>query len=138
MNVFEKTFSLAASGMDAQTKRLQTVGENLANADTPGYRRKVVSFEASYGNEGLSGPGGADAPQLVKPGETILSNKPFSETYAPFHPLADERGILEGSNVNTMIELADASEAGRSYEANLSMFNQARRMYSSLLDLIRR
>ena len=132
MNVFDKTFSLAASGMTAQSARLQTVGENLANTDTPGYQRKVVTFETAYGAEG------ADGPQRVKAGDTILSQKPFSEIYSPYHPLADERGIVQGSNVNMMTELADASQAGRSYEANLSMFNQARRMYSSLLDLIRR
>jgi len=42
------------------------------------------------------------------------------------------------SNVDMMIELADAREAGRSYEANLSTFKQATQMYSSLLSLLRR
>ena len=35
----------AASGMRAQAERLRLVAENIANADTPGYRRKVSSFE---------------------------------------------------------------------------------------------
>jgi flagellar basal-body rod protein FlgC len=37
-----------------------------------------------------------------------------------------------------MIELADAREAQRSYEANLKMFEQARKMSSSLMELLRR
>ena len=37
-----------------------------------------------------------------------------------------------------MVEIADAREANRSYEANLKMFDQARQMASSLLDLLRR
>jgi len=37
-----------------------------------------------------------------------------------------------------MIEIADAREAQRSYEANLRMFDQARQMTSSLLELLRR
>ena len=132
MNPFDSTMSLAASGMSAQSARLQTTGENLANADTPGYRRKVVTFEAAYG------PGGMDGPQKVAAGDTILSDAPFEEMYAPYHPLADDRGMVAGSNVNIMTELADAGEAGRTYDANMSMFQQARRMYSSLLEMIRR
>ena len=132
MNVFENTFSLAASGMSAQTNRLQTVGENIANADTPGYQRKLVTFQAAYN------PLSPDAPSRVETGRTILSDAPFDEIYAPYHPLADDRGIVQSSNVNIMTELADAGEAGRTYDANVSMFNQARRMYSAVLDLIRR
>ncbi|MBI1393859.1 MAG: flagellar basal body rod protein FlgC [Alphaproteobacteria bacterium] len=132
MNVFEKTFALSASGMDAQTARLRTVGENIANSDTPGYRRKLVTFQTAYA------PMSPDDPQLVKKGSTIVSSKPLDERYDPYHPLADEKGVVQGSNVSLMTELADASEAGRTYEANLNMFQTARRMYSSILDLIRR
>ncbi len=131
MNVFENTFAYASSGMNAQSTRLQTVGENIANADTPGYQRKMLTFDTQM--DAMSG----DGISRVTVGDTILSSAPFSETYSPFHPLADERGIVEGSNVNVMTELNDASEAGRTYEANVSMFQQARRMYSSVLDLIR-
>jgi flagellar basal-body rod protein FlgC len=52
--------------------------------------------------------------------------------------MAGADGYYESSNVNMMIEVADAREAGRSYEANLRMFEQARQMASSLLDLLRR
>ncbi|MCE8421855.1 flagellar basal body rod protein FlgC, partial [Rhodovulum sulfidophilum] len=37
-----------------------------------------------------------------------------------------------------VVEVADAREAQRSYEANLRMFDQARQMTQSLLDLLRR
>ncbi len=40
--------------------------------------------------------------------------------------------------MNLLIELADAREAQRSYEANLKMFDQARQMSSSLMQLLRR
>lgn len=35
---------LAASGMKAQSDRLRHLSENIANVDTPGYRRKLVSL----------------------------------------------------------------------------------------------
>ena len=40
--------------------------------------------------------------------------------------------------VELMIEIADAREAQRSYEANLKMFDQTRQMSRSLLELLRR
>jgi len=58
--------------------------------------------------------------------------------YEPSNPMAGEDGYYLGSNVDLMIEIADAREANRSYEANLKMFDQARQMASSLLQLLRR
>ena len=37
-----------------------------------------------------------------------------------------------------LIELADAREAQRSYEANLKMFEQSRKVSAGLMDLLRR
>ena len=52
--------------------------------------------------------------------------------------MADESGYHDGSNVDLMIEIADAREAQRSYEANLKMFDQARQMSSALIEMLRR
>jgi len=120
----------AASGMAAQSARLRLSSENIANADTPGYRRKIVSFEATM----LS----RDDDRVVATGPVRLDQSELLRIYDPSHPLAGEDGYYDGSNVNMMIEIADAREANRSYEANLKMFEQARQMAGSLLDLLRR
>ena len=52
--------------------------------------------------------------------------------------MADAEGYYEGSNVELVIELADAREAQRSYEANLKMFEQVRRMSTQLMDILKR
>ena len=62
----------------------------------------------------------------------------FKEIFNPSHPLADETGHFKGSNVDLVIEIADAREAQRSYEANLKMLDQSRQMSSSLMDLLRK
>jgi len=62
----------------------------------------------------------------------------LDEIHDPSHPLADETGMYQGSNVDLLIELSDAREAQRSYEANLKMFEQTRKMSTSLMDLLRR
>jgi flagellar basal-body rod protein FlgC len=62
----------------------------------------------------------------------------FRESFEPGHPLANARGIVSFSNVDPLIEIADAREANRSFQANLTIFDQARRMYGGVLDLLRR
>ena len=121
---------LSASGMRAQGERLRHTAENIANADTPGYRRKLVTFEEATDFGRPTGEVEASKLRLV---QTELPR-----VYDPSHPLADKDGYYLGSNVDLVIEIADSREAGRSYEANLKMFEQTRQMGASLLELLRR
>lgn len=130
MNEFAKTLAVSASGMKAQASRIRFLSENIANADTPGYRRKTASFQQ------IAGAGQATG--LVSTGPVVLDQRSLARIYAPGHPLADDEGYYEGSNVDLIVEIADAREAQRSYEANLKMFEQARQMSQSLLQLLRR
>lgn len=130
MSDFSKTMALSISGMTAQSDRLRHVSENVANADTPGYRRKTVTFEHVIQAGQRTG--------AVQTGRVKLDQTALERVYDPHHPLADPTGHYDGSNVDLVIEIADAREAQRSYEANLKMFEQARQMSSSLLDLLRR
>jgi len=130
MSDFSSARSVSASGMQAQAQRLRHLSENISNADTPGYRRKLISFETALGR--------GDRVSRVEVGPVRLDQTELSPVYDPAHPMADETGQYKGSNVNLLIELADAREAQRSYEANLKMFDQARKMSSSLMQLLRR
>ena len=114
----------ASSGMEAQTTRLRLSSENLSNADTPGYRRKLVAFRPFEGG--------------VDMGPVRLSQKEGERVFDPSHPLADADGTVLMSNVDAMIELADAREAGRGFDANLQVFAQARRLYDGLLGILKR
>lgn len=121
---------LAASGMRAQSERLRHTAENIANIDTPGYRRKLVAFEEAVQFGRPSGE--------IRASRTHLDQSELPRIHNPAHPLADEGGYYLGSNVDLVIEIADSREASRSYEANLRMFEQSRQMSSSLMELLRR
>lgn len=127
---FSDAMNITASGMRAQATRLRHVSENIANADTPGYHRKTVDFAAVV-------EAGQDT-GLVEAGRVRLDRSELDQIYDPSHPLADANGNYDGSNVNLLIEIADAREAQRSYEANLKLFDQVRQMSSSLMDLLRK
>ncbi|MEO9822153.1 MAG: flagellar basal body rod protein FlgC [Paracoccaceae bacterium] len=129
MSEFSKAISVSTSGLKAQSERLRHLSENISNSDTPGYRRKTIPFETAFNSSGVSG---------VETGRVKLDRSDLESVFDPSHPLADETGHYEGSNVNLLIELADAREAQRSYEANLKMFEQSRSMSSSLMQLLRR
>jgi flagellar basal-body rod protein FlgC len=122
--------ALSASGLKAQAERLRLVSENIANADTPGYHRKVTDFEAVMRQGRETGE--------VKTGAVRLDPRAPEKIYDPGNPLADETGSYDGSNVDLVVEIADAREAQRSYEANLRLFDQSRQMSRSLLELLRR
>ena len=127
---FSNAMKIAASGMHAQASRLRHVSENIANTDTPGYRRKTVSFEAMVEAGRRTGE--------VTTGAVRLDRSELPRIYDPTHPMADATGHFDGSNVNLLIEITDAREAQRTYEANLKMFDQIRQMSSAINDLMRR
>lgn len=130
MNDFSSSMSISSSGLKAQAMRLRHVSENIANVDTPGYHRKETRFEAVMEAGEQTGQ--------VQVGDVTLDRSALPQIYDPGHPMADENGYHDGSNVDLVVEIADAREAQRSYEANLKMFDQARQMSSALLDLLRR
>jgi flagellar basal-body rod protein FlgC len=130
MTDFSEAMSVATSGMKAQANRLRHLSENIANTDTPGYRRKVIAFEEMVQNGTRTG--------AVTAGPMRLDQTDLARIYDPANPLADGSGHYDGSNVNLLIEIADAREAQRSYEANLKMFDQVRQMSTALMDLLRK
>lgn len=127
---FSDALNITASGMRAQASRLRHVSENIANTDTPGYRRKTITFEEVIEQGQRTG--------AVETGRLRLDPTALTEIYDPTHPMADASGHYQGSNVNLLVEIADAREAQRSYEANLKLFDQVRQMSSSLMDILRR
>lgn len=129
-NSLSKAMAAASSGMNSQAFRLRVVSENLSNADTHGYQRKMVTFKNEL--DAVTGQVG------VQVSDVTLDRSIGDVVFDPDHPLANNQGYVSMSNVDMMVELADAREAGRTYEANLSTFKQATQMYSSLLDMLRR
>ena len=132
----QASLKIGASGLEAQSRRLRVLSENLANAQstgkTPGadpYARKTISFESEVDD--------ATGTNLVKIGGVEASRTGFRLEHNPSHPAADAKGYVKMPNVDVMVELADMREANRSYEANLQVIKQAREMISMTIDMLR-
>ena len=138
-----RSFSISASGMEAQRIRMNTIASNLANAnsaatlDGAAYRRKEVLFStAPLGNtfqdvldsrrEGLAG---------VKIVRIIEDQSPLKRVYEPSNPGADKEGYVEYPNVNILKEMVNMMAASRSYEANITVFDASRTMALQALEI---
>lgn len=136
MDPLVAALKVSASGLGVQSERLRVVSENLANAqstgDAPGaepYRRKTISFAAELDR--------ASGGSLVEVNEIGRDQSAFPVEFIPGHEAADASGYVKMPNVNVLIEMADMSEANRSYEANLQVIKQARDLISLTIDLMR-
>jgi len=136
MNPLKSIFSIAASGMRAQSERLKIISENVANANSLGsnpnedpYRRKTISFKEMVDRK-------TGASMVAIKGIGGDTSK-FPTFYDPSNPAANDKGFVKNTNVNTLIEMANMREASRSYEANLNMFEASRRMRTQILNLLK-
>ncbi len=136
MDALSTALKVAASGLGAQSERLRIVSENLANAqstgETPGsdpYRRKTITFSAELDR--------ASGGSMVEVTSVARDPSVFPMEYLPGNEAADANGYVKMPNVNVLIEMADMSEANRSYEANLQVIKQARDLISMTIDLMR-
>lgn len=125
MNPLKAIMQQAVMGMGVEQRRITLASENISNADTPGYQRKLLMVESTP----------SDQFQQMR---VALDQAPGERLYEPSNPMADADGYVTKSNVSLVMEMADMREANRTYEANLNSFQQARTMYQSLLDILRR
>lgn len=136
MSSFDDTLKTAASAMTAQTLRLRTISENIANANSTAttagadpYRRKLVTFKNMLDRE--------TGASTVKVDRIVADAAPFELKYMPGHPAADGNGYVRMPNVNPLVEMGDLREAQRSYQANVDVIDAANTMISRAIDMLR-
>jgi len=143
-------FNISASGLTANRMRMDVVSSNIANANTTRaqlvngewvpYRRKSVEltqtgvspfqkqFQAAMnrGNAQVSG---------VKVASIGEDQTPFTLSYDPTNPDADENGYVKLPNVDPIKEMVDLMSATRSYEANVTALNASKSMFMKALEI---
>ena len=132
---FSKSMAVAASGMRAQTERMKTIAENIANANSTSpvkggdpYRRKVATIPSNFAHDRKA--------TLVQSGKPIPDKSDFRSQYDPGNPNADKQGYVKLPNVDPLIEIMDMKEAQRSYEADLTVMDTTKQMLSRTVDLL--
>jgi flagellar basal-body rod protein FlgC len=118
-------FEIAGSAMTAQSKRLNVVASNLANADSAAsstggaYRARQVVFSAT--------PVGGDRSAIgVEVTRVVEDSRPPRLQYEPGHPLADASGYVTLPNVDAVEEMVNMISASRAYQTNADVMNAAK------------
>jgi len=155
------TLRMSFTGLSSQMKRLETISENIANAeklpDENGnvYNRKTVleSFK-----KGIRGSRFGDKLSLSirktrsdhisaqdrstgnvrNKGKTnleVIDVEGEKLVYNPTHPQADRNGYVLMPNVNLVEEMVDMVSASRSYEANISVLNATKQMAKKAIEI---
>ncbi len=144
---FFSSMRVSATGLDAQTKRMNTISSNIANAETTRtpeggpYRKKDVLLGAQTDRESfgeiLQNKLDEDV-QGVQVMDVVPDERPPRMVYNPSHPDANAEGYVAMPNVNTVEEMANMISAQRSYEANVTALNAAKAMAQKALERGRR
>lgn len=134
------TADISASGMSAERLRMETVANNIANANSTRsaeggpYRRKQLVFSSLVDTNHASDTTGLEGVRVVR---QEADESPFPEVYSPGHPDADENGMVKMPNVRLPNEMVDLITASRSYEANLKALTSFKEMVQQTLSLLR-
>jgi len=136
MGLFD-SFRISGSGLTAERVRMDTIANNLANANTTRteeggpYRRQMVIFSAvePERRQRFKIGGGVRVAGIVEdPSAPRL-------VYDPQHPDADSEGYVQLPNINVITEMVDLISATRAYEANITAINAAKSMAMKALDI---
>ena len=145
------SINIAATGMAAERLRSDVISNNIANASTTrtqegGAFKKssVILHPVSDGNPQWNspfvpssldnGPG-----KGVKVMEIVKDTSQGRLVYDPNHPDAiksgPNAGYVEYPNVNIVNEMVDLISASRAYEANATVIDGAKEMFSAALNI---
>jgi len=159
---FLNSFDISGYGLSAQRVRVNTISQNIANAQTTRteeggpYRRKEVIFKAIDFNEHFNKALGESTNSAKyedpldeghfgkKVNPAIMSvvvdkisrdDRDPKLKFDPSHPDADASGYVAYPNINPVIEMADLVEATRSYQANVAAFESSKEIANSAISL---
>lgn len=145
------SINIASTGMAAERLRSDVISDNIANASTTrtqeggAYKRSRVVFEpiaasnpqwrTPFTPEDLdNGPG-----KGVKVLEIVKDTSQGRLVYDPEHPdsikSGPNKGYVEYPNVNIVNEMVDLISASRAYEANATVIDGAKDMFTAALDI---
>lgn len=93
-SIFGNTIALAQKAMDMLWVKQEAISDNLANVDTPGYKRKQVSFEEAFRKQ-LQAAGGSE-------GGTSMRDAISGANYTVSS--RDDSARVDENNVNADVE----------------------------------
>ncbi|MDE2304308.1 MAG: flagellar basal body rod protein FlgB [Gammaproteobacteria bacterium] len=116
--MFEKLFGIHEKALLLYGQRVGVIANNLANADTPGYKARDIDFRAVLSQSEASG----ELPlAITQPGQ--ISSASGDAGAAPLKYRNPYQASLDGNTVEMPIEQAAFAENNVRYQASLGFIN---------------
>jgi flagellar basal-body rod protein FlgC len=127
---------VSTSALVAERTRLDVSSANLANMNTitdaqgnyAPFRRRIAIF--AQGDPVSGDPDGVHVAQIAQ------DQSPFRLEYKPGSPFADANGYVKYPNIDPAMEMVNALEASRAYEANITAAEATKTMMTDALQLL--
>lgn len=145
------SINIAATGMSVERLRTDVISNNIANATTTrtqeggAYKKQTVVLEPIASSNPQWRFPFVDSDMDNGPGKGVRVREIVKDTtqgrmvYDPTHPDAIQSGpnagYVEYPNVNIVNEMVNMISANRAYEANSSVIQGSKEMFSSALDI---
>jgi flagellar basal-body rod protein FlgC len=125
------SIDIAISGLQAQSKNMQVISSNVANARTSdaGKGEPYRRLEATFKSDGDLGG--------VMLDKILPDVSDFLRIFDPGSPQADEEGYVAMPNVNLPLEMMNLNIATRMYQANVAVLKRYQQMVENTLELLR-
>ena len=141
-------YDTAHNGLKASRGVMEIASDNVANMLTPGYKAKRAILAAKGDNASFSEivaeiGNHNGAASMIKGhegrgsqvAEITIDQSEGVKVYMPGHPLADDTGHVEMSNVDGSHEMLTMMDAVRQYKANLSIVEMAKKASQEALNM---
>lgn len=130
------SLNVSASALVAQRTRMEVISANIANKDAiydakgnySPFRRRVAVF--AHGDPATGSKEGVHVQKI------LLDAAPFRKSFEPGHPDADAQGYIEYPNIDSSVEMINALEASRAYDANVTAAEATKSMMQTSMRLI--
>lgn len=143
---FFNSMNVSASGLTAQSLRMDIISENIANANTTKtengtpYKAKTVLFQQENPNKPFADYFDSSLTQAnrgagVRVTDIVADKSEGPMVYNPNHPDANSDGYVEMPNVNIVEQMVNMISASRSYEANITAMNSTKSMISKTMEI---
>ena len=145
------SMNIAATGMSVERLRTDVISNNIANASTTRtpeggpFKKSLVVLEPIASEHPVWRSPFVSADQDNGPGMGVRVKEIVKDTtqgklvYDPNHPDAIQsgpnKGYVEYPNVNIVNEMVDMISANRAYEANSSVIQGSKEMFSAALEI---
>ena len=112
--VWGNSISMVEKSLDYLWEKQWAISNNIANAETPGYKSKYVTFEENYRSR---------LQEAMKAKDSSRIEKAISEAKTTISESTKESVRLDGNNVNADVQLIEMSRTAMQYQYGLSSIN---------------